>query len=95
VGDLPAEDRRGVLFEMVSRGVPVIHLLHIRGLALRFGLPWDPLPFPEPGSTPLVDTREGKGVGFWLITAGYLLAMVAVLKGVGGADPWETVRQPG
>ncbi|MGD2121461.1 MAG: poly-gamma-glutamate system protein [Gemmatimonadota bacterium] len=92
--ELPRNDRRGVLFEMASRGVPVIHLLYLRGLALRYGLPWDPLPLPEPGSTPMADSQGGKGAGFWLLTVGYLLAMVAVFKSGRRSPSSQTVRQP-
>jgi poly-gamma-glutamate system protein len=45
----PPPAARGVLFEMASRGVPVVHLLNLRGLALRYGLPWDPPLPPPPG----------------------------------------------
>jgi poly-gamma-glutamate system protein len=93
--ELPPEAQRGVLFEMASRGVPVIHLLHVRGLALRYGLSWDPLPLPEPGSTSLVDAQGGKSAGFWLLSLGYLLSLVVVF-GVGGRSaPPERVRQSG
>ena len=72
---LPPPDERGVLFEMAVAGVPVIHLLHIRGLALRYGLPWDPVPLPEPGTTPLRDDAGGRDSRFWLITAAYFVAL--------------------
>lgn len=72
---LPPPDERGVLFEMAAAGVPVIHLLHIRGLALRYGLPWDPIPLPQPGTTPLRDDAGGRDWRFWLITAVYLAAL--------------------
>ncbi len=72
---LPPAEQRGVLFEMASRGIPIIHLLHIRGLALRYGLPWDPVPLPEPGTTPLRDEGRAHGLRFWLITAAYFLAL--------------------
>jgi poly-gamma-glutamate system protein len=68
---LPPEDQRGVLFQMAAAGVPVIHLLHVQGLTLRFGLAWDPIPLPSPGSTGLEDGRGGKGGLFWLLTALY------------------------
>lgn len=38
---------QGVLSRMADRKVPVIHLLNIRELALRNGLPLDPVPLPE------------------------------------------------
>jgi poly-gamma-glutamate system protein len=40
---------RGVIFRMAERGIPIIHLLNIRGLAARYGLPIDPIPLPEIG----------------------------------------------
>ncbi len=46
--EIPAKPERGVLFEMAARGVPCIHLLFIRGLAAKYGLPWDPMPLPAP-----------------------------------------------
>jgi poly-gamma-glutamate system protein len=72
---LPPPAQRGVLFEMAARGVPVIHLLHIRGLALRYGLPWDPVPLPEPGTARLHDEAGARGVRFWLITVAYFVAL--------------------
>jgi len=33
----------------LRRGVPVLNLLDVRSLALRYGLPVDPVPLPEPG----------------------------------------------
>ncbi len=45
---LPAEPERGVLFEMAARGIPCIHLLFVKGLAMEYGLPWDPMPLPAP-----------------------------------------------
>ena len=89
--DLPPEDQRGVLFEMLSRGVPVIHLLHVRGLVLRYGLPWDPLPLPEAGSTRLKDAQKGKNLPFWLLTAAYLGGLVLVVFR-GRAHGWKSVR---
>jgi len=46
---LPPVDRRGVLFEMAEKGVPIIHLLNIKELTIKYGLPWDPYPLPSPG----------------------------------------------
>jgi poly-gamma-glutamate system protein len=75
----PLQDR-GVLFEMVARGIPVIHLLNIRGLALRHGLPWDPIPLPRPGSTRLIRGEGEEGGSFWLLTGAYLLGLLALLS---------------
>jgi hypothetical protein len=42
-------ERRGVIYTMAAKEVPVIHLLYVRGLTQRYGLPWDPSPVPDPG----------------------------------------------
>jgi len=90
--DLPPVNERGVLFEMASRGVSVIHLLHVRGLALRYGLPWDPLPLPEAATTRFSDAQKGKDLGFWLLTMGYLGALALVAFVGRGTRASETVR---
>jgi poly-gamma-glutamate system protein len=41
VAALPASPTRGLVFEFLSRGVPVVHLLHVRGLAAAHGVPYD------------------------------------------------------
>jgi poly-gamma-glutamate system protein len=91
--NLPPPAQRGVLFEMAARGVPVIHLLHVQGLALRYGLQWDPMPLPIPGETRFRDSQRGKGLSFWIVTAGYLLALTLVgLRGWSKQTPRKTVR---
>jgi poly-gamma-glutamate system protein len=47
--NLRGKGYRGLIFDFLDRGIPVIHFLDIKGLALRYGLPVDPVPFPEPG----------------------------------------------
>lgn len=50
VPGLPDASRRGVVHAMAAAGVPVIHLLDMAALAEMYGLPWDPVPAPTPGS---------------------------------------------
>ncbi|MFH1573464.1 MAG: poly-gamma-glutamate system protein, partial [Acidobacteriota bacterium] len=76
---LPPEENRGVVFEVAARGIPVIHLLFIRGLAERYGLPWDPIPLPEAGTWRPTEGPEG-GLRFWGIFAAYFIAL-GVLTG--------------
>jgi len=45
----PASPTRGVVFEFAARGVPVVHLLYVKGLARDNGLPYDPVPLPPIG----------------------------------------------
>lgn len=48
---LSAKDpERGLIFDYLEEGVPVIHLLNIRDLALKSGITLDPVPFPPLGS---------------------------------------------
>jgi poly-gamma-glutamate system protein len=49
---VPGSPSRGLLFEFAARGVPVVHLLHVKGLARENGLPFDPVPLPPLGSGP-------------------------------------------
>ncbi|HNQ81619.1 MAG TPA: poly-gamma-glutamate system protein [Candidatus Aminicenantes bacterium] len=59
---VPPPDRRGVVQEMARRGIPVIHLLFVQGLAERYGLPWDPVPLPgagDGGSRPALSRPAG------------------------------------
>jgi poly-gamma-glutamate system protein len=47
--EVPADPTRGLVFEFASRGVPVVHLLFVRGLARDNQLPYDPVPLPPVG----------------------------------------------
>jgi poly-gamma-glutamate system protein len=88
---VPAVAARGVLAEMAAREVPVIHLLNIRGLAERYGLPWDPVPLPAPGTTPLRDDQaRPPAAALLLLTAAYLAVLgLLAWKGRSGSpsDP--------
>jgi poly-gamma-glutamate system protein len=46
---IPDQPDRGLIFEYQNLGVPIIHLLNIRELAAKNGLPIDPIPLPEIG----------------------------------------------
>jgi poly-gamma-glutamate system protein len=70
---IPPSGRRGVLFEMAGRGIPVIHLLYIKGLAKANSLPWDPLPLPRPGRSPLYAATPARTPLFMVIGIAYLL----------------------
>lgn len=82
---LPPAGERGVVFEMLARGIPVLHLLHLRGLALRYGLNWDPVTPMEPGSTSFRDEESGNDPIFWILTAAYVGVLgLLILVGVRG-----------
>ncbi len=46
----PIDPERGLIFDFAAMGIPVIHLLDIRGLALKSNIVIDPVPFPEIGT---------------------------------------------
>jgi poly-gamma-glutamate system protein len=43
---IPPGPTRGLVFEFAARGIPVVHLLYVKGLAAANHLPYDPVPFP-------------------------------------------------
>lgn len=43
------DPERGLIFEYAMKGIPVINLINVKGLALQNGLPFDPVPIPQPG----------------------------------------------
>ncbi len=92
---IPPEKERGVLFEMAARGVPLVHLLHIRGLALRHGLSWDPASLPLPGATRLRTGETGGGPGFWLLSLAYGASLAGIAlagRGRGKGTAPQAVR---
>ena len=46
---IPDHPERGLIFEYQNLEIPIIHLLNIRDLAIKNGLPIDPIPLPEIG----------------------------------------------
>ncbi len=44
---IPPKGKRGVLFEFAALDIPIMHLLYIKGLSIRYGLAWDPIPFEK------------------------------------------------
>jgi poly-gamma-glutamate system protein len=63
---------RGLIFEYLELGVPVIHLLNIRDLALKSGITIDPIPFPPVGSEDVYYvTKHNK----WLIWGSAMIAL--------------------
>ncbi len=88
---VPEARRRGMLFEMADRGVPVIHLLNVRGICDRFGLPWDPVPLPAPGWGGFDFAAKKSPLRFVLYLSAYLILAVAVLT---AGKPGRDERPP-
>jgi len=77
---IPAPAKRGVIQEMAARGVPVIHLLFVKGLAERYGLPWDPVPLPMPGEGEIFRTGGAPAArSVWFPIAAAILIVACLL----------------
>jgi len=72
-GRILLPENGGVIHSMAARHIPVIHLLNIRGLISRYGLPWDPLPLPQPGEGWIYLRAQERHPLFIMIAFGYLL----------------------
>ena len=76
---IPSPGERGVIQAMAAENVPVIHLLNIKGLCERYGLPWDPKPLPRPGEGDIYRIAATEEAGFLVLTCAYVLALALVL----------------
>jgi poly-gamma-glutamate system protein len=76
---IPPAEKRGVMQEMALRRIPVIHLLHTKGLSRRYRLPWDPRPLPQPGEGKLYQLASETQPSFFLLAAGYFLFLALVI----------------
>jgi poly-gamma-glutamate system protein len=79
IGPLPPIHQRGVIYEMADRGVTVIHLLYIKGLVERYGLPWDPIPLPPPGQGGFYENVRYRDPSFLVLAVMYLFLTLLTL----------------
>ncbi|HKK83341.1 MAG TPA: poly-gamma-glutamate system protein, partial [Atribacterota bacterium] len=77
--EIPDHPERGLIFEYQALGLPVIHLLNIRDLALKNGIPIDPIPLPEEGQSEVYfESKYQK----WIIVITFIIGiMYLVLVG--------------
>jgi poly-gamma-glutamate system protein len=73
---VPAVERRGLIQEMARRGIPVIHLLYVKGLCDRYGLPWDPVPLPDPARASGHSVGESSRLPNLIAIGVYLAGMI-------------------
>jgi poly-gamma-glutamate system protein len=68
----------GVMWLMHARQIPVIHLLHVDGIAAALGMPLDPVPLPAPGrGAPFVRSSRPAMAGVLVL---YLAALVPLVR---------------
>jgi len=83
INRFPPSERRGLVFEMASQGYPVIHLLYINGLVQAYGLPWDPVPLPQPGKGAVYKyVKEESWVFLVLALVYFAVLMVLIFYGL-------------
>ena len=66
---IPDHPERGLIFEYQNLGIPIIHLLNIRDLAIKNGISIDPLPLPE----------AGEGGVYWRIVYNKYIVILFIL----------------
>ena len=95
---VPPPGESGVLQAMASQGIPVIHLLNVRGLCERYGLPWDPKPLPGPGQGSFYRRAAGSGGPQALLSLAYIAALVFLViltaKGLDFGGDWSKIPVP-
>jgi poly-gamma-glutamate system protein len=74
----PEEEKLGVVFAMAKRHIPVIHLLHIKGLALKHSLPWDPIPLPKAQEARANVPRTALHNSFMIIASSYFVLIIGI-----------------
>jgi len=78
---IPDHPERGLIFEYQDLGVPIVHLLNIRDLASKNGLPIDPIPLPEIGEGGVYrQTSYNKVIIFLVIGIDFLYLFWALVK---------------
>jgi poly-gamma-glutamate system protein len=67
ISEYPPAAEQGIIYEFAEEKTPIIHLLNIKALILRYGLPWDPVPIPEIGEGGVYYHRQNKRMKIILI----------------------------
>ena len=76
---IPEDSTRGLVFEYLARGIPVVNLLNVRQLASDNGIEYDPVPIPEPGNSGVYMQTSYSPA---LIIAGILCTLGTIAAGV-------------
>ncbi|MHB9055007.1 MAG: poly-gamma-glutamate system protein [Paludibacteraceae bacterium] len=68
-------DKKGVIFEMAKKEIPVIQMLDVRKLASEYKLPINPIPLPEPGDGPLFQEEK---YNMWVVGIVTFILLVVI-----------------
>ncbi|MCX6134509.1 MAG: poly-gamma-glutamate system protein [Ignavibacteriales bacterium] len=77
---VPSDERtHGVVFAMSKHHIPVVHLLHIKGLALAYGLPWDPIPLPPVSGGGIFLVHSVASRSEWILAVAYFISVTLIV----------------
>jgi poly-gamma-glutamate system protein len=71
----------GVIIQMGRKGIPIIHLLNINQLMTKYGLPYNPVPLPEPGEGGIFVQEKYNLVVTSIATAFLVVVIIFVFLG--------------
>ena len=74
------ESGNGLAQHYLRRGIPVIHLLNMKGLSARYGLPYDPVQIPAPGDGSIYLTNAPPPMLSWSLFGLNVFALCLMLK---------------
>jgi poly-gamma-glutamate system protein len=74
-----AKETHGVVFAMANRHIPLVHVLHIKGLAVKYGIPWDPVPLPKIEGVVHARARLGLVSPAGAVIVLYVIALIVIL----------------
>ena len=77
--NIPEDNTRGLVFEYLAMGIPVVNLLNVRQLASDNGIAYDPVPMQQPGESGVFTHTE---YSIALIIAGILCTLATLAAGV-------------
>ncbi len=75
---IPSTPYRGLIYEYAARGVPVINMLNVRGLAEENGIAFDPKPLEKPGESGVYYEIRIKA---WIPVLTFIIAISVLVGG--------------
>lgn len=80
-------DSRGLIGQYLAQDIPVLHLLNLKQLFPRYGLPVDPIPVPQPGEGNIYYEQTVSLPLVWLTFAAGIWMLIWAAKGIGTRQP--------
>ena len=76
---IPKDETRGLVFEYLEKGIPIVNLLNVKQLAADNGITYDPVPMSKPGDGGVYSTTHYSIV---LIIAGIVCTLLTLAFGM-------------